>query len=238
MSHGRTPSGIGVISLQRPPASRTMIISADLFTFCASAYFISPVHEVTDSHCSMLLSENIWRFGSLALDRYFQDPERHWPAHHFPGAAHSGEDFLPCVRVRRPHLLFLSARLPRAVHSARRGGEHAGHSRLGARSGLFRYMLIVLGLWVKMGLSPLSSPRGCLDEQPRGLSRPPARCFGAQQTVDHHLSFGTSALHCLSMPGDRTLRAGRVRHRTPKVEGRSLGVARLFCGRGSHRCSR
>src|SRR6266498_603175 len=64
--------------------SRTMIISAGLFVLCASVYFITPVHEVTDSHYSMLLSEHIWRFGSFQLDRYFQEPERHWPKGRVP----------------------------------------------------------------------------------------------------------------------------------------------------------
>jgi hypothetical protein len=50
---------MGAISLERPPMSRTILISAALFAFCAGAYFISPVHEVTDSHYSMLVSENI-----------------------------------------------------------------------------------------------------------------------------------------------------------------------------------
>jgi hypothetical protein len=56
-----------------------IVLAAGLFLFCAAAYYFSPVHEVTDSHYSMLLSEHLWRFGSFELDRYFEHPERHWP---------------------------------------------------------------------------------------------------------------------------------------------------------------
>lgn len=62
------------------PANRTpTVLAAGLFLLCAAVYYRSPVHEVADSHYSMLLSEQIWRSGSFELDRYFQHPDRHWP---------------------------------------------------------------------------------------------------------------------------------------------------------------
>lgn len=67
MNHGGAPSELGAISLERPPMSRTLLVSAALFTLCVGAYFISPVHEVTDSHYSMLVSENIFLACAAAM---------------------------------------------------------------------------------------------------------------------------------------------------------------------------
>lgn len=56
-----------------------LLRAAAIFCLCAAAYFFSPARVVMDSHYSMLLSENLWRHGSFALDGHFARPDRHFP---------------------------------------------------------------------------------------------------------------------------------------------------------------
>jgi len=54
--------------MRRAPAS---VAGTIVFLVAALVFLVSPVHQVSDSHYSMLLSESLLKHRSFALDRYF-----------------------------------------------------------------------------------------------------------------------------------------------------------------------
>lgn len=68
------------------PSTATRWTACLLLLIACAVYRISPVGMLTDSNYSMLLSEQVWRHGSLRLDEVFQQKRRAWPADTSPGA--------------------------------------------------------------------------------------------------------------------------------------------------------
>lgn len=75
---------------------------AGLLIFCVtfSLFFISPVYQVSDSHYSMLLSENLLKHGTFAMDRYFVQP---LDAAKYPGFD-AGTGLPRYIEVKNQHL--------------------------------------------------------------------------------------------------------------------------------------
>jgi predicted dehydrogenase len=87
----------------RSPHPRRDALAAVSAALLAFAIFLaSPVRQVTDSHYSLLLSENLYRHGTGVLNRYFVpplDPTR------YPGLIPPGGDAPPPRKVGFPYLI-------------------------------------------------------------------------------------------------------------------------------------